>query len=180
VVGALQEAEHLWRFPDLECTVLIPDDVLAAMRMVAASACPQETGGTLVGHYSEDRRRALVTRALEAETGACRKRTRFYRPSDDVDRQLARVYDESAGTTHYLGEWHTHPGAVPTPSSTDLSTLKGLARSRCVATDTPFMVILGGDFGAPNISCTLAEDSGRILIGLYEGSSSPKSEVAGE
>jgi integrative and conjugative element protein (TIGR02256 family) len=149
--------------------VCIPDAVLAAMRKLAASAKPQETGGTLVGHYSEDRREAFVTRALEANTGARKQRARFYRPPDDVDGQLARIYEESAGLTHYLGEWHTHPRATPTPSPTDLSTLRSLAKSRSVATDTPFMIILGGDFGATTTpSCTLADDSGRTLEGLYE------------
>jgi integrative and conjugative element protein (TIGR02256 family) len=173
-------AEHLWRFSDLECTVRVPAEVLAAMRKVAASASPRETGGTLVGYYSEDRRIAFVTRALEAKTGARRQRKRFYRPPDDVDGQLARVYDETAGTTHYLGEWHTHPGAAPIPSPTDLFTLRGLAWSRSVASDTPFMIILGGDFGATTLSCTLAEDSGRTFSGLYERRISPDAEGPAE
>ncbi len=139
------------------------------MRKMAASAKPRETGGTLVGHYSEDHRVAHVTGALEAKTGARRERARFFRPPDDVDGQLARTYEESGGRTHYLGEWHTHPGAAPIPSPTDLATLRGLARSRSVATDTPFLLILGGDFEAASpSSCTLAEDGGRTLDGFYE------------
>jgi integrative and conjugative element protein (TIGR02256 family) len=170
VVGnTIGDATHRWRFPERECTVLVPDQLLAAMRKMAASSRPQETGGTLVGHYSEDRREAFVTSALEANTGARKQRARFYRPPDNVDGQLARIYEESGGLTHYLGEWHTHPGGAPTPSPTDLSTLRSLASSRSVATDTPFMIILGGDFGATfTPSCTLAEDSGRTLNGFYE------------
>ena len=169
VESAPEDAVHLWRFPERDCTVRVPGEVLASMREMAASAKPRETGGTLVGHYSEDLREASVTRALEANIGARKQRLRFYRPSDDVDEQLARIYQESGGLTHYLGEWHTHPDATPTPSSTDLSTLRGLAKSRSVATDTPFMIILGGDFKATiSTSCTLAEDSGCILNGFYE------------
>lgn len=139
------------------------------MRKMAANAKPRETGGTLVGHYSEDHRVAYVTGALEAKTGARKERARFYRPPDDVDGQLARTYEASGGQTHYLGEWHTHPQAAPIPSPTDLSTLRGLARSKSVATDTPFMMILGGDFAtACSVSCTLAEKGGRTLYGFYE------------
>jgi len=170
VVGsAAEEAAHVWRFPERCCAVCIPGEVLNAMRKMAAISKPRETGGTLVGHYSGDLREAFVTRALEAGVGARKLRTRFYRPPDDVDGQLARIYEESEGLTHYLGEWHTHPDAPPTPSSTDLSALRGLARSRSVATDTPFMVILGGDFRTTaTASCTLAEKTGRTLAGLYE------------
>lgn len=164
-----EDAAHLWRFPQRDCTVQVCGKVLAAMLEMAASAKPRETGGTLVGHYSEDHRVAFVTGALEAQIGARKERARFYRPPDDVDGQLARIYEESGGLTHYLGEWHTHPDAAPTPSSTDLSTLRGLARSRSVATDTPFMIILGGKFKSTSAtSCTLAEDGRRTLSGIYE------------
>lgn len=169
VGGAQDETMHVWCFPERDCTVHIPGEVLAAMREAAARSKPRETGGTLVGHYSEDFREAFVTAALEANIAARKQRARFYRPPDDEDGQLARIYEESRGLTHYLGEWHTHPEAAPTPSPTDLSTLGGLARSRSVATDTPFMVILGGTFHTTGVaSCTLAERTGRTLSGLHE------------
>ncbi len=181
VGSAAGEAVHVWRFPERGCAVRIPGEVLAAMRKIAASSKPRETGGTLVGYYSRDRRVAFVTRALEANIGARKQRARFYRPPDDVDGQLARIYEESGGLTHYLGEWHTHPEAAPTPSPTDLSTLRGLARSRSVATDTPFMVILGGSFRTTDTaSCTLAEKSGRTLIGLYEQRPARTAETPGD
>lgn len=171
----------MWRFPERGCAVRIPGGVLTVMREMAASSKPRETGGTLVGHYSEDFREAFVTEALEANIGARKQRVRFYRPPDDVDGQLARIYEESGGLTHYLGEWHTHPDAAPTPSPTDLSTLRGLARSRSVATDTPFMVILGGNLQtAASASCTLAESTGRTSIGLYEQRPGSIAETPGE
>lgn len=169
---------HLWLFPERECKVRVPGEVLALMRRMAADTKPKETGGTLVGHYSGDREVAFVTDALEAKTGAHKGHARFYRPPDDVDGQLTRTYEESGGITHYLGEWHTHPAAAPTPSPTDLSTLRGLARSRSVATDTPFMIILGGDFETTTMtSCTLADDTGRTFYGLYEQWPPRKAEV---
>lgn len=178
---APDEAVHVWSFPEQGCAVRIPGEVLTAMREMAARSKPRETGGTLVGHYSKDLREAFVTRALEANTAARKQRARFYRPPDDVDGQLARIYEGSGGLTHYLGEWHTHPEVAPTPSPTDLSTLRGLARSRSVATDTPFMVILGGTLHTTAAaSCTLAERAGRTLIGLYEKRPMSTSETPGD
>lgn len=170
VVGdPTEEAAHLWRFPERDCLVCVPAEVLEAMRKMATEAAPRETGGTLVGYYSTDFRIAFVVKGLEAKTGARRRRTRFYRPPDDVDDQLTKIYRESEGRVHYLGEWHTHPRAAACPSPTDIETLRGLARSRSVATDTPFMVIMGGDFRTSHlISCTLAEKDGRCLKGVYE------------
>jgi integrative and conjugative element protein (TIGR02256 family) len=180
VGGAPDDAVHVWCFPERGCAVRIPGEVLSSMWEVAANSKPRETGGTLVGHYSEDLRDAFVTAALEATIGAGKQRARFYRPPDNVDGQLARIYDESGGLIHYLGEWHTHPDAAPTPSPTDLSTLRSLARSRSVATDTPFMVILGGSLQTTDTaSCTLAERTGRTLIGLYEQRPVPTAETSG-
>lgn len=181
VGGAPDAAVHVWCFPERGCAVVIPDEILAAMREMAANSKPRETGGTLVGYYSKDLREAFVTRALEADTGAHKQHARFYRPSDDVDGQLARIYEESGGLTHYLGEWHTHPDAAPAPSTMDLSTLRGLASSRSVATDTPFMVILGGTLHTTAAaSCTLAERAGRTLIGLHEQRLMSTAETPGD
>jgi len=141
------------------------------MKALAAKAMPNETGGTLVGYYSRDRQVAFVTQILVAKTGARRERSGFFRPPDSVDDQLEKVYRDSEGSIYYLGDWHSHPMGAPTPSSVDLYTLKGLARSPSVATDTPIMIILGGDLDSqPLTSCTLAEKSGRCLDGDYEES----------
>ncbi|MDP9474175.1 MAG: hypothetical protein M3R38_00465 [Actinomycetota bacterium] len=41
--------------------------------------------------------------------------------------------------------------------------------TKSVATDTPFLIILGGDFETTTMtSCTLAEGGGRTLDGFYE------------
>jgi integrative and conjugative element protein (TIGR02256 family) len=165
----LNETLHLWWFPERECLVQLPDDLLNTMKTLAYEAMPNETGGTLVGYYSEDRRVAFVTQVLVAKTGARRERSGFFRPPDSVDDQLKKVLKESKSRTYFLGDWHSHPIGKPSPSSVDLGTLRGLARSPSVATDTPIMIIVGGDFDSrPLMSCTLAEKSGRCLNGKYE------------
>jgi integrative and conjugative element protein (TIGR02256 family) len=167
----VNETLHLWWFPERECLVQLPDVLLDTMKALASEATPNETGGTLVGYYSEDRRVAFVTQVLVAKAGARRKRSGFFRPPDSVDDQLRRVYKETKGRTYFLGDWHSHPLGQPTPSSVDLGTLRGLARSPSVATDTPIMIIVGGDFDSqPLMSCTLADKSGRCLNGEYEES----------
>ena len=129
-----------------------------------------ETGGTLVGHYSRDLRVARVQRVLGVRVGGQQGPSSFYRPPDSIDGQLAEIYKESGGRTYYLGEWHSHPHAHPRPSSTDLNTIVGLARSRSVATDTPFLIVVGGNLarGAP-IVCFLGLPSGETPEADYVG-----------
>jgi integrative and conjugative element protein (TIGR02256 family) len=161
---------HVWHFPRRECFVSIPANVLGDLKRKARDYLPNETGGTLVGHYSHDLRVACVLRVLGVRSGGQQGPSWFYRPPDSIDGQLAEIYAQSGGSTYYLGEWHSHPYAHPRPSSTDLNTLIGLARSRSVATDTPILIIVGGSLarGAPTV-CFLGLPSGETAEADYVG-----------
>lgn len=161
---------HCWRFSRCGGKVLIPSSLLDAMMNFAGAALPNETGGTLVGHYEEGDSVALVEQVLGVRYGAERDVARFFRPPDDVDGQLAEIFHASEGRTHYLGEWHTHPGSSPTPSRIDCRTMRELARSPSVASDTPLLMILGGQIvAAPIISCSMFSTIWGDEAGVYVG-----------
>ena len=160
---------HRWHFAERECTVYLPDAALQTMADIAQRARPNETGGTLIGYYSEDRALAHVVKALGVRRGARSSRTRFYRPPDDVDGKLAEIYRNSGGQLYYLGEWHSHPSGNLLPSATDLRTLQDLARSPDVATDTPILILLAGDSSqAVKTACFLIEGSGSWFEGVHQ------------
>lgn len=158
---------QLWGFPERDAIVQLPDTVLQGIKGMAIDAFPNETGGTLIGYYSDNRRIAHIRRALNVQVGGASGETWFYRPPDTIDDQLERVYKKSRGRLHYLGEWHTHPSASSMPSITDIRSLYKLANEPEVATDTPILFILGGDFERrPSITCVLIEKSGQCHIGI--------------
>ena len=71
-----------------------------------------------------------------------RKRFSFYRSSTHNSIAAAR-WKESGGKVAYIGLWHSHPEAIPHPSSTDISDWqKALARDRYDG-DHLFFIILG-------------------------------------
>ena len=43
----------------------------------------------------------------------------------------------------YVGEWHTHPDGIPSPSSTDLNAMIEIAESHDVSIENPILMILG-------------------------------------
>lgn len=128
---------HIWRFPKRDYHVIIKESLIRKIMRVARQSFPNETGGTLVGFYLADYRIAYIAQILDAKTGAQRSRRHFYRPSDNIDYQLRRIYNRSQGKIHYLGEWHTHPFDSPIPSDIDKDSMVKLAQSPSVATDTP-------------------------------------------
>jgi integrative and conjugative element protein (TIGR02256 family) len=167
---------HRWYIPQLEAEVWLPQDVLTTLKRFVAEALPNETGGTLVGHYTYNGRIAWIEQGLGVRRGAQASRTSFYRPADVIDGQLAEIYRASSACTYYLGEWHSHPGSTTGPSPTDLHTMHDLACSPLVATDTPILLILEGHVGtSPTLCCRVVERLGGVLGSSYLGVALPRS-----
>ena len=80
-------------------------------------ALDKEAGGILLGH-----RRGCHIEVLEGSApmaGDIRRRNSFERKDPDHQAVSDDRWKASNGTITYLGEWHTHPAEMPTPSPTD-------------------------------------------------------------
>lgn len=101
-----------------------------------------ETGGILVGHYTSDEARAVVTEALPPPKDSACGRSWFHRGVVGLRRLLAKRW-ESQVRTYYIGEWHYHPASSVEPSGDDLAQMYGIngdLRYRC---KEPVMLIVG-------------------------------------
>jgi len=149
-----RDQPYVWLFPERGCKVVLSVSSFEAVLSSARAALPNETGGTLVGKYSDEGCTATITHPYQARKGAHAGRNWFFRPSDDVDPTLRDLLNKKRDALHYLGEWHSHPGAKPLPSVRDIRTLQGLAHSPDVASDTPLLLILGGNLNRlPQVAC---------------------------
>lgn len=79
-----------------------------------------EAGGVLLGRHILGSDNIVVDFATVPMAGDRRSRTSFFRSRRPHQAAMRAAWDESGGTCHYLGEWHTHPQAVPTPSLVDV------------------------------------------------------------
>lgn len=80
-----------------------------------------EAGGVLLGRLLVDSYDVVVDEVTVPMPGDKRCRFSFYRDKRRHQRIINQRWRESKGTSIYLGEWHTHPELVPTPSKTDLT-----------------------------------------------------------
>jgi len=98
-----------------------------------------ETGGWLLGYWAADCTAVVLTHATPpGPRGA----------PDGVSISghghaacFEEAWDRSGGHVTFLGDWHTHPGGVPLPSSTDRAAMKQLSENAAFDTPTPLIAI---------------------------------------
>jgi integrative and conjugative element protein (TIGR02256 family) len=111
----------------------------------SAKSWPNETGGILVGCYTEQLDTAVVTRLPMAPADSISSRARFIRGLRGLQKLLTRLWDQSPEVReYYLGEWHCHPGQAPVPSPQDEAQMKAIAEDPKYRCPEPVLLIVGG------------------------------------
>jgi integrative and conjugative element protein (TIGR02256 family) len=123
----------------------ITPEVAAELVSQAIRAYPRETGGILVGHYGDSHHLAVVDRVGPKSSDSRGRRTAFIRGGNKLRDFLSALW-RSSPRLHYIGEWHTHPDAVPEPSGTDRASMWAIATDEREMCPEPVLVILGGNF----------------------------------
>lgn len=124
-------------------TVSFSESTIEAMLNWCKEANGMETGGILLGRYSADLKCAEISRAIGPTSDSSSGQTWFVRGIRKLNRLLCRLW--TLRKDYYLGEWHYHPNASPTPSNLDISQLETIARCRKYKCPEPILVIVGGD-----------------------------------
>lgn len=97
--------------------LLESEALIVVLRHRQLTAQAPESGGILLGY-----RRGLhlhVTHATSPGPKDRAARVSFERKDPTHQNQARQAWEASNHTIDYLGEWHTHPEAMPSPSSTD-------------------------------------------------------------
>lgn len=86
-----------------------------------------ETGGILIGMLSSGPT-ITITDVTMAQPKDVRHKFRFFRSADGHQSLMDQLWEESGYRKMYLGEWHTHPEAIPSPSRVDICGWKSIAK----------------------------------------------------
>ena len=90
--------------------------ILTYRQLVSSS---HEAGGVLLGRYSVGSEDIVIESATTPQARDKSSRHRFHRAKQPHQKLIDGAWEKSGGVTTYLGEWHTHPEEVPTPSAID-------------------------------------------------------------
>lgn len=130
------------RRPEAPARLWVNDDLWRELLVHADGAHPNETGGVLLGW--RDRADTVVTHLLGPGPNAWHGKTWFHPDGQWQASRIAELYEQSGRRLSYLGDWHTHPDGVPTPSRQDRATLARISRTAEARCPSPLMLILGG------------------------------------
>ncbi|MFQ5829402.1 MAG: Mov34/MPN/PAD-1 family protein [Candidatus Methylomirabilia bacterium] len=119
------------------------EEEIQSIRDLCMAANRGETGGILIGFYTERHDCAVVTAVTGPTSDSRVGRTWFYRGVRGLQNLLDRLWHRRRH--YYLGEWHFHPGAVPHPSPVDVDQLKQIAASQEYRCPEPVLLVVGGD-----------------------------------
>jgi integrative and conjugative element protein (TIGR02256 family) len=141
------------------------------LRERCGASWPNETGGILIGYYTERRETAVVTRLPPAPGDSVSARARFVRGLRGVQELLVRLWNQSPrAREYYLGEWHYHPGQAPIPSPQDEAQMRAIAEDPGYRCPEPLLMIVGGSSGGGRFS---------ISVGVYPRGMKPVHLVVG-
>lgn len=117
--------------------VILSDVIKTLLSHRQLTPASKESGGVIIG---ERRGKHLVVRMISVPNqNDIRKRNFVDRVGPHHQELVNKAFEESGGTSQYLGEWHTHPEDSPSPSGTDLKSWNANLKS-----DDPFVLIIVG------------------------------------
>lgn len=126
---------------------------------------PRETGGTFMGYWSADGDEVVITGLIAAGPRARHARTAFEPDQKWQLSEIARHYSASGRREGYLGDWHSHPGAVSGDLSvTDRSVLRRIMRTPRARAPRPISVVFWGAPDGWHANAWVAELSPRRLF----------------
>jgi integrative and conjugative element protein (TIGR02256 family) len=125
------------------CLVEVADGVIGTITtFTAPTQRTREAGGILLGFYRGPH--VQIMHCTSPRAGDRRFWNLFDRSDPGHQSEAIRRWRDSGRTMTYVGEWHTHPEAVPTPSLVDRRTWGRIARRHAVG---PLVFVIRGTAG---------------------------------
>ena len=103
-----------------------------------------ETGGILIGSYSEDGNKAIIARITGPPRDSKQYKFGFERGVNGLIDILDSEWNSNS-RQYYIGEWHFHPNSSPKPSIIDDKQMKKLSVDELLKCPEPILLIVGGN-----------------------------------
>ena len=135
----------LWISPCGEYRVRILRRCFLRMQRLAAKHSPDEVGTSLAGRYDENGHEAVIASLGPLTPDSVGTQFTFTRGIAGLWDFFESIRRRFRGSRYRVGEWHSHPSAVPIASATDDRNQMELALAVSEKLPEAVLIIVGGD-----------------------------------
>lgn len=128
---------------DAKNILSIEDNAIHKMMKYWQKQGMNESGGILLGKARDDYSEFIITDVSEPCSKDKSGRYSFIRNKKNAQMIMNEKWEQSNGEINYLGEWHTHPEIIPSPSFIDRRLLNQCLKKNEYSFDGLFMIIVG-------------------------------------
>lgn len=128
--------------PNEKTLFIRPEAIVKMQKYKQDELFSSEAGGILIGRILIENEHFIIDDVSEPMSTDKRSRFRFRRRPEGHQEYFNSILKRENGCCFYLGEWHTHPEYVPTPSSVDRKEWNRLVRLD-FENDALFFIIVG-------------------------------------
>lgn len=126
-------------------------ELISQLLTFCKESAQKETGGILVGRYSTDNLCATLTQIEGPAVDSLGKSMSFFRGIKGMNSMLKKLW-KAPKRSHYLGEWHFHPGGAGDPSIPDEAQMVTISTSNYYGCPEPILIIIGGSYAKLKIN----------------------------
>lgn len=134
-----------WKSKCGKYSIIIEKQCINNILKLAKNSNPNEIGSSLVGSYEKDGYTAVIKDITPIPKDSVLTRFFFKRGAMGLKEYYKKLYYESKGKVHYIGEWHSHPYGEPIPSGKDNKTLFGICNNLKVNCPECISLIIGNN-----------------------------------
>lgn len=131
-----------WASPDGRYNIVLMQRAWENIVHFYEKTLHRETGGILIGYYTDDLTTAIVTEITHPSLDSGSGYTWFYRGIVGLKQLLIHRWKEPE-RRYYLGEWHYHPAKYVEPSIDDINQMAKISRDKNYSCREPIMLIIG-------------------------------------
>jgi hypothetical protein len=148
----VDDFSEVWQSTDEEYCVILWKQARQKLVQMRDRGGSEETGGILVGFYSDDLTTAIVTQATEPPSDSLRGATWFHRGVAGLRKMLSGLWEKPNRLDH-LGEWHDHTAPHIRLSERDIREMKDISGSSRYQCSEPILIVIGRQGSGGRVPC---------------------------
>lgn len=152
--------DYIFRSEDKNYTIILYEITFSKIILECKKYKNLETGGILIGRYSEDNSIAYIKDSF-APTDSKHHSNIFLRGTTGINKILDKKWKEGE---YYLGEWHYHPNSSSKSSKVDDMQMIIFSNIKKLCCSVPILLIIGEKSSNWSLNAYVYKNNEKIIL----------------